>query len=69
MAPCTIKTFLMPEQFGFTTKHSTQKQLRCVILKGKVQYKETKCLDDKYIFLNISIFDKVWQEGLIYKLI
>lgn len=59
---------LMPEQFGFRPKHSTQHQLLRVVefLSEKLNSKTPVAA----ILLDIAkAFDKIWHEALIYKLI
>lgn len=60
-------SFIPPHQFGFKPKHSTTHQLLRItelIYKNFEQKKHTLA-----VFLDITqAFDRVWHEGLIYKL-
>lgn len=59
---------LIPEhQFGFREKHSTVQQCHRLVNEIKVSLEEKKMC--AAVFLDIQqAFDKVWHEGLLYKL-
>ena len=60
--------YLIPEhQFGFREKHSTVQQCHRIVNKIRDSLeKKTMCAA---VFLDIrQAFDKVWHEGLLYKL-
>lgn len=64
----TSNNLLMDEQFGFRRKHSTTHQL------VRVAEQISESFNSKYVtagvFLDIAqAFDKVWHDGLIYKMI
>ena len=66
--PILQSTHIIPEhQFGFRRKHSTIKQVHCItnIIHRAIENKQY-CTA---AFLDISqAFDKLWHEGLLYKL-
>lgn len=63
-----LNNIIIPEEFGFRIKYSTQHQLLCVV--EFLREKLNKKLPGAATFLDIAkVFDKVWYEGLTQKLI
>lgn len=59
---------IITEQFGFRPKHSTTHQLLCVIDFAAEGLKNN--LHVGALFLDVAkAYDKIWHDGLIYKLI
>ena len=60
---------LTPKQSGFRPGDSTMNQLLSVTNKIHKAFNEYTSRETRAMFLNISkAFDKVWHEGLIFKL-
>lgn len=68
MKHCDAKKIVPEKQHGFTAKHSTQHQLLRVteyITEG-FNFKR----DTGAVFLDVTkAFDKVWHQGLLFKMI
>ena len=63
-----LKNIPIPEQYGFRRKHSTQHQLLRVV--ELIHDAKAKRLKTTIVFLDIQkAFDKVWINGLLFKLI
>ena len=60
---------LTKNQSGFCPGDSTTNQLLYLVNEIHEAFDNPKCLEVRAVFLDISkAFDKVWQEGLIFKL-
>ncbi|GFG31359.1 hypothetical protein Cfor_02826 [Coptotermes formosanus] len=68
LKPITERNELIPShQFGFRNKHSTTDQAKRITSVIEKALEEKKVCST--IFLDVAqAFDKVWHEGLIYKL-
>jgi hypothetical protein len=65
---CNEQNILKPEQFGFRKQHSTQHQLLRVVelLQDQITRKRVAGV----VFVDIAkAFDKIWIDGLLFKLI
>ena len=62
-------SLLCPHQSGFCSSDSCQSKLLSIVHDIYVSFDQSPTLEVKVNFLDISkAFDKVWQEGLIFKL-
>ena len=60
---------LTKNQSGFRPGDSTTNQLLCLVNEIHEAFEKSKSLEIRAVFLDISkAFDKVWHEGLIFKL-
>ena len=65
----TDNKLFTPSQSGFRTGHSTINQLLYITHKIYSAFEDYPSRETKAVFLDISkAFDKVWHEGLIFKL-
>ena len=64
-----VNNLLTENQFGFRPGDSSTNQLLYRVSKIHEAFEDSECLEVRAVFLDISkVFDKVWYEGLIFKL-
>ena len=64
-----VNGLLTKNQSGFRPGDSTTNQLLFLVNEIHVAFDKPNCLEVRAVFLDISkAFDKVWHEGLIFKL-
>ena len=64
-----VNNLLTGNQSGFRPGDSTTNQLLYLVSEIHEAFENSKCLEVRAVFLDISkAFDKVWHEGLIFKL-
>ena len=64
-----VNNLLTKNQSGFRPGDSTTNQLLYLVSEIHDAFEDSKCLEVRAVFLDISkAFDKVWHEGLIFKL-
>ena len=64
-----VHDLLTKNQSGFRPGDSTTNQLLYLVSEIHEAFEDSKCLEVRAVFLDISkAFDKVWHEGLIFKL-
>ena len=64
-----VHDLLTKNQSGFRPGDSTTNQLLYLVSEIHEAFEDSKCLEVRSVFLDISkAFDKVWHEGLIFKL-
>ena len=65
----SANNLITKNQSGFRPRDSTTNQLLYLVNEIHEAFEDTKCLEVRAVFLDISkAFDKVWHEGLIFKL-
>ena len=65
----TDNQLLIPNQSGFRLGDSTINQLLCITQKIYTTFEDFLSRETRAVFLDISkAFDKVWHEGLVFKL-
>ena len=64
-----LNDLLTKNQSGFRPGDSTTNQLLYLVTEIHEAFEDPKCLEVRAVFLDISkAFDKVWHDGLIFKL-
>ena len=65
----TSDNLITPSQSGFRTGDSTNNQLISLVHQIHSSFDHPKSREVRHVFLDISkAFDKVWHEGLVFKL-